>query len=884
MSDTITTLLVQIKGDATGVVTAFKDFVASATTANTQISVVNKSLSQTGQALQEAGDAADKAGGHVHGLTFMFRSFFDSLRFGIEGNPMAAFYTVDEGLRGLLASGIGLGALVPVLGAVGVAIAGIAAVWEPFVSQEREMKQQTIDLNEALARLPQTLKQIQDAASVGLLGQGEANKLSQFLTGADSYKIQMPVNQALRQGRITQAQADAAIDAYDKTPEAGQQSLFMSQFNGNGAMVTVEANMAERAKMTNDQLVKQGYLMKELDDKGKETGKYVPTAAGQALLEEMKLQKQMYLDSLSGIAREREAAKQKFDEQMDHIRVLDQTARAVLPGGQTEAQQKLLAAIPGLTAYANTAYKNTLQNLDIKQTDTAKTIISPDDVRDKDAKDFAQTNQQIENQITDKALAASKERESFWQEESKMRIEAAERALFSGEISEDQYKDAVRVAQQEILAGEQKQREELERQAQLKRDVARQDIEDQIEAAKSNPLMLNADKLEIISQLQEQLKKVNEAEIQDLETLKSQAKSLSDQLELQKKIAELKSQNRKLDEQPTPQQQGSFSFQFGHAITDQMNKWTTWAQESAASFQKAWNGATNSVADGFTHLFLYGAQKGQWFRELWNGMISSIVGSMTQMAVNWVANHVVMEGVSLAFHAAETALTQAGVTQHAVAEEEKTIVSAASSLERQAIYLAETVFHGVMVALRLAAHIAGEAAATAITAVQAVARAFYYAVVAAIGAMGAEAAIPYVGPALAIAAAGAILGVAHGLMGGFAEGGYTGNGHPSEIAGVVHRGEYVIPASRVNPSSMPLLHAIRNGELAGLAAPHSGAAGTFAPPQRSGGAPASTGQQHITHNAIYMDKQKMVNELSQSDAHEKYIVDVMARNIHKFKS
>lgn len=39
------------------------------------------------------------------------------------------------------------------------------------------------------------------------------------------------------------------------------------------------------------------------------------------------------------------------------------------------------------------------------------------------------------------------------------------------------------------------------------------------------------------------------------------------------------------------------------------------------------------------------------------------------------------------------------------------------------------------------------------------------------------------------------------LNGGFATGGYTGRGNPNEVAGVVHRGEYVIPADQVNQST-----------------------------------------------------------------------------------
>jgi lambda family phage tail tape measure protein len=101
------------------------------------------------------------------------------------------------------------------------------------------------------------------------------------------------------------------------------------------------------------------------------------------------------------------------------------------------------------------------------------------------------------------------------------------------------------------------------------------------------------------------------------------------------------------------------------------------------------------------------------------------------------------------------------------------------------------------------------------------------------------------------------------LMHGFAEGGYTGDGGKHETAGVVHRGEFVFSAAAVDRIGVDNLGAL-----------HSGAA-------MAGGGGRSGGTN--VHNAVYFDQSKMVEALSRSDAHEKYIVDVMGRNIHKFR-
>ncbi|MGH8022437.1 MAG: hypothetical protein ACRED1_02565 [Limisphaerales bacterium] len=415
---------------------------------------------------------------------------------------------------------------------------------------------------------------------------------------------------------------------------------------------------------------------------------------------------------------------------------------------------------------------------------------------------------------------------------------------------------------QKQAAADKQHEQELLRQAQLTRDIQRSAIQNQIESVKSNALMTDRQKLQVVSALQAKQEQINNSEIAELTALKAQVKTVSDQLELEKKIADLKGQNQRIADAATPAQQNSFSYQTSAMVVRQLNQWKGWAQESADAFSNAWNGATNAVSGGLTHLFEYGAQRGQWFRELWNGVIGSMISSVTKLAVQFIAQQLVMTAAHLAGEQTMTAATTEGATQ------------------RQAIRLLETIMHNTLVALRLAVHEAGEIAATAITAVQAMARAIYHAIAAAIGAMESEASVPYVGVILGIAAA-AVMAAAYGMMGGFEAGGYTGDGRSGQVAGLVHAGEYVIPASRVG-ASMALLHAIHSGALSDAAAPRIGA-GTLTPPtSRTSAAPASASD-NTTAIHMYFDKQKMVDAVANSDANTNYIVDVMAKNIHKFR-
>lgn len=86
-----------------------------------------------------------------------------------------------------------------------------------------------------------------------------------------------------------------------------------------------------------------------------------------------------------------------------------------------------------------------------------------------------------------------------------------------------------------------------------------------------------------------------------------------------------------------------------------------------------------------------------------------------------------------------------------------------------------------------------------------------------------QASIPYVGPELGAAAAAAAiveglanLAVINGIQ--FAEGGYTGQGGKYEPAGVVHKGEYVVPQSvNYSPAAQPHIAALESMRLTGYA-------------------------------------------------------------------
>ncbi|HWH68401.1 MAG TPA: hypothetical protein VNT26_03410 [Candidatus Sulfotelmatobacter sp.] len=111
------------------------------------------------------------------------------------------------------------------------------------------------------------------------------------------------------------------------------------------------------------------------------------------------------------------------------------------------------------------------------------------------------------------------------------------------------------------------------------------------------------------------------------------------------------------------------------------------------------------------------------------------------------------------------------------------------------------------------------------------------------------------GTVAAIAAMGAITTA---FMGAFKEGGYTGPGNPNAVAGLVHQGEFVMPADATSRIGLPALEAMKNGQ----ASPITPSAGRFAV-------------------AVFDDRSKM-KEWLQSNEGKSTILDLVGQNGHEF--
>jgi hypothetical protein len=240
------------------------------------------------------------------------------------------------------------------------------------------------------------------------------------------------------------------------------------------------------------------------------------------------------------------------------------------------------------------------------------------------------------------------------------------------------------------------------------------------------------------------------------------------------------------------------------------------ANSAAAAVNGTLNGALNATS-GLLKNLMSGAMT---WKQAWHSAVSSVAQSFEQAAADMVAKEIWRVTIG-------AMLSKTEVATHVAGEAHKTTATATGSASRKGIHVVETVFHGIQVAIRTAAHIASEIAATAATIAQSgirivaiIAESVVYIIKAAAGALSALASIPYVGPILAIAAMAAVLAAGYSMISKRAMGGSATANQPI-IVGDGGRSEVFVPTT--DGTIIPSLQAFAG--LAGAAQDKLGARG-----------------------------------------------------------
>lgn len=244
------------------------------------------------------------------------------------------------------------------------------------------------------------------------------------------------------------------------------------------------------------------------------------------------------------------------------------------------------------------------------------------------------------------------------------------------------------------------------------------------------------------------------------------------------------------------------------SVVNFMDEFSNMYAAAAQGFQNAFTGATSAISSGIESLIMGTKSWGDALQSIWTGITGSIVRAITDMAAQWLVAHVFMKGVSMAWSAFTSAMRAKDVAQANATEAAKMPALAANAT------LASIGSWGIAVAIGLAA----------ITAI--------------------------------------IAG-----LGGFQSGGYTGDGAPNAMAGVVHRGEYVFDAPSVQRIGLDRLESIRGGQLSPISQPQSIGGG-------SGGS---------TINLASFDSRLDAKKWADSQESETWFVNMETRTARKWR-
>jgi hypothetical protein len=652
---------------------------------------------------------------------------------------------VTQGLRALrttsLLTGASMSTMLPVLGGIAAVVGAGALLWGAFRSEEERTIAENNKLTESFKAMPEIIKQINAAAKSGVLSPEDQSRLLQNIGVVRGVADFAKLYTAPQNPTVNAQQTDHISTSFLGIPDATD------------------------IKRTNEELVKMGILLKEVNPKD-QTVTYSVNPQIEAMDKIAELQKKLTVEALIGFDKERAAAKLKYDDELQALNEYIEIASSKLDAQKGGALRGELAS----------AYQTQLDAIAKKQSDEAARQQAEGAAKIKEtfAKDVADQEKELERQITLSQAGESEERNKNFEREYQQRIFLAQQFLYSGELDEKEYTDLVTEATIKRLDAEKKYNAELQKEAALQQQINRATTEAQLKGVQDNPLLTEQQKQQQSVPLYQQQLTDSQSDIAGLQNQKSSTADKTEQLELEKRISDEKLKQVGIERQLfLAQNANNLGVQLGLIVTKLQNIGTL-AQQTATILGGAFTTATNSISSNISKVIEGTETWRKAMLEISRSVVNELIQGFVHMAVQWILQHTVMAVVSRLFHTTDAALaTDAAGT--------KATVSVASATTQVGANTA----------------VAGSGAASS------------------------QASIPYVGPYLALIEMAAVIAAIGASCSSFAAGGYTGDGGQYETAGFVHRGEFVFNQSAVNRIGVDNLAALHQG---GIRAPASGMA------------------------------------------------------------
>jgi hypothetical protein len=718
---------------------------------------IDKAAEQTGEALKKLSGHSNNSRMAMMELGHVARATAEGLAMGM--NPLRILaMEFPRVAQAATMSGISLASMIPYVGVLTAAVGAGYLVWNEWTSATRAAEKSAKDLHIQMEGLAKVYTQIRDLQKAGLLSPQAADRNLALMTG------KIPLYKT-RQGEFT---TEATQQVADFTAGGISGSPVAPTFTDTGKSKTI-ANI----KATGDEVLK--YITDQITVQGKLDQLQV---AAQAKNKEIR--QAIHAESLLEAEQEKEAIHLKYEAEREELR---QTAVAM--AGQLTIEQERENAAAKALSFKNEAVEKEAVDFKVRE----KNRLAAEEAFAKGQQLFAEIirkeNADLERDLTLSAAQQGKTRQEIYQQEYDAKIKLLQSQLFSGEIkSIEDYNDAVAEAEIKRLEGLKHEQDELRRLAAIKEQMAQKDYDAQRRAIQGNPFLNNAQK-------NQQLQSNYAANVSDVggQLAKNLATPMpaSDQQQIQllEQRKQLQSElNTLLAEQNKLQNEVGFINNLKADWTDFYNTVADTSRDLARLALSPFAGLRDGLAQSLETILEKGGSLKSFFLGVGQSIERSMIQSFANMAADWITK--------MAMIAVRWVATQ--------------------------IFM--TVVHGNQTAIRTGTHVLGEIAMTAASLAQSLIRrlaAFLeaqpYIFLAAVKAATAVADIPYVGPILAPIAAATTFAALEALA-VFKQGGYTGDGSPDQVAGLVHRGEVVIPAERVQQTGVGrLMQFIRSGRF-----------------------------------------------------------------------
>jgi hypothetical protein len=545
-------------------------------------------------------------------------------------------------------------------------------------------------------------------------------------------------------------------------------------------------------------------------------------AAAMARLRE--LEEQASRETLSDLEKQKAEIRDKYEKQRQEIELTAKAAGAQLGNINFASAPKVKAAQKALADTAAAEAKD-VAAAEQKAAEQAaqKKLEAEQKAAAEYQRDWLKANKDLDANLDLQAAESGKKRMDFYAQEFLQRQALAFKFSVMGKLTEEQYADATRQAQIKMLEGQQNYNRELQRTQQMQSELARTETEARLHAVQSNSFLTDNEKAAQSIPLIQKMLQQNAAAQAGWEKTAGSTKDEAARIEALNKVNELTMQQIDLQNQLMEAQgRASFKTQFRGALTDIQNQWGTWAIQAASTFKSVFNSAVSSISNGITGLIMGTKTWGQALRDIGSDILNSIVSGIVRMGIQWVLTQTLMATVGKTSAAATLATTAP------IAAAQTAIWSAPATL----------------------------------------------ATIATLG-----------GAALQ---APGVIGLAQGLtllnsLAGFAAGGAVdgpGTGTSDSILARLSKGEFVMPAARVNEFGAPFFEAIRTGalraqDLASMAAPTQRA--VPATGRMSGGGAGATNVKATSHVVLVNDRSEMLDALKSAHA-EEVIVAAVRKN------